>query len=357
MVIKLKSRDAVLHNYLISLYARHKDEAPLLHFMAQQQARKVASQGGGGSGGVYFDYKYALRVCHENGKMRACVMIYETMQLYEEATRLALDIDLELAKGVVARSATDGAGVIDEQQRKRLWILIARHVIQHEQDIGRVMQILRQCDVQLEQILPFFSDFTKIGDFKEEISKSLAQYNSKIEHLKAEMEEYTASANLIRQDITSLRSRYGVVSSAQKCDLCSQPVLNRHFFLFPCTHAFHSSCCMAECSRYLAAHPALRAQVFADDEAREAAAAQQALVSGTSSASVSSHPAAAALAKSQAAAAAAEPVLSKEAREARCLEHYAASECVLCGEIMIDSVSQPFINLPMEDAEAKAWEV
>lgn len=192
------------------------------------------------------------------------------------------------------------------------------------------------------------------GDFKEEISKSLAQYNSKIEHLKAEMEEYTASATLIRADMQTLRSRYGIVAAQQKCDLCSQTVLTKHFLLFPCTHAFHTACALAECNRFLGARPALRAKVLADDEAREAAAQAQAIAQGTSASS--SHPAAAALAKSAAAAAAAEPVLSREAREARCLENYAASECCLCGEIMINSVSAPFI-LPDEDFEVKAWEV
>jgi hypothetical protein len=182
------------------------------------------------------------------------------------------------------------------------------------------------------------------GDFKEEISKSLAAYNNKIDSLKSEMESYTQSANLIRQDINSLRTRYGVVSSHQKCDLCSQPVLTRHFFLFPCTHAFHVACCVEECSKYLATHPALRARVMADEESREQNAQQQAILSGTASASA---------AKSSSAA----PALSNAAREARCLEHYAASECVLCGEIMIDSVAKPFIRMPDEEAEMKAWEV
>lgn len=193
MVLKLKSRDPVLHNYLISLYARQKNEAPLLHFI-QYQAAKSNRERGSISGALAttpssagaataantsstsFDYKYALRVCHEAGKLRSCVAIYQSMRLYEEATRMALEIDLELAKSVVAAaSAASDAGLgvvagvtggnagLDEAQLKRLWILIARHVIQHEQDIGKAMRILKECDVQLEQILPFFPDFVKIG--------------------------------------------------------------------------------------------------------------------------------------------------------------------------------------------------
>lgn len=159
MILKLKNRDPVLHNYLISLYAKQKEESPLEQFIASQKSK------------ICFDYKYALRVCHEEQKYRACVSIYEAMHLYEEATRMALEIDLELAKSVVAKSQAEAelnpANGIDEHQRKRLWILIAKHVIEHEQDISKAMKILKECDVRLEEILPFFPDFVKIGTNRE----------------------------------------------------------------------------------------------------------------------------------------------------------------------------------------------
>jgi hypothetical protein len=158
MILKLKNRDPVIHNYLIALYARSKSSAPLETFLAMQSA----------SGGkISYDYKYALRVCHESGKYRACVKIYEAMKMYEEATRMALEIDLELAKSVVATAQSESelnpSLGLDDHQRKRLWILIARYVIEHEQDISKAMKILKECDVRLEEILPFFPDFVRIG--------------------------------------------------------------------------------------------------------------------------------------------------------------------------------------------------
>lgn len=160
MILKLKNRDPVIHNYLISLYAHSKSAQPLDAFLASQTSA---------GGKISFDYKYALRVCHESGKYRACVRIYEAMKMYEEATRMALEIDLELAKSVVAKAQAESdlspsAHVgLDDHQRKRLWILIARHVIEHEQDISKAMKILKECDVRLEEILPFFPDFVRIG--------------------------------------------------------------------------------------------------------------------------------------------------------------------------------------------------
>lgn len=47
----------------------------------------------------------------------------------------------------------------------------------------------------------------------------------------------------------------------------------------------------------------------------------------------------------------------REARERRAIEHFASSECIFCGDMMIDSVQDPFVSLPDENAEAKSWEI
>jgi len=41
---------------------------------------------------VCYDMKYALRLCSEHNKQRACVHIYSTMGLFEEAVDLSLKV-------------------------------------------------------------------------------------------------------------------------------------------------------------------------------------------------------------------------------------------------------------------------
>jgi hypothetical protein len=48
---------------------------------------------------------------------------------------------------------------------------------------------------------------------------------------------------------------------------------------------------------------------------------------------------------------------AKEARERKLIEQYAASECIFCGDIMIESVQDPFISLPHEEAEVRSWQI
>ena len=80
---------------------------------------------------VCYDLKYALRLCSENGKEQATVQIYSTMCLYEEAVDLALKVDIEKAKLYADKPDYD-IGL-----RKKLWLKVARHVVEQQQDVGR----------------------------------------------------------------------------------------------------------------------------------------------------------------------------------------------------------------------------
>lgn len=80
----------------------------------------------------YYDLDYALRLCKSNGKTQACVLIYSKMGLYENSVDLALEKgDLELAKTNADRPEDDDA------LRKKLWLKIAKYVVQEKQDIKR----------------------------------------------------------------------------------------------------------------------------------------------------------------------------------------------------------------------------
>jgi hypothetical protein len=192
-----------------------------------------------------FDLRYALRLALRHQKTRACVNIYSAMGLHEEAVDLAIQLDVNLAKAHANKPQ-------DDELRKKLWLRIARHVVEEDQDIKKAMAFLKDCELlKIEDILPFFPDFVLIDDFKEEICGSLEEYNRHIEDLKHEMDDATHSADLIRLDIKQLRSKCGFVAGNQKCNLCAFPVLSRQFYLFPCQHTFHADCLAREITRYL----------------------------------------------------------------------------------------------------------
>eukprot|EP00960_Hanusia_phi_P078119 768783-Hanusia_phi.AAC.2 len=226
-VRNLKVSDPTVVNYLVSLLAQEEDESAMLSFLTEY----------GGEGGIV-DLQHAMRACQTSGKQEACVNILSSLGQFEQAVDLAIELqDIELAK--INADKVEG----DDDLRKRLWLRIARYVIEEEKDVRRAMEFINQTDIlRIEDVLPLFPDFTLIDDFKEAICASLEDYHRHIEELKRGMEEATKSSELIRKDINDLRGRFGFVESNQKCCFCRTPVLASGLFLFPCQHAFHISC-------------------------------------------------------------------------------------------------------------------
>ncbi len=154
-------------------------------------------------------------------------------------------MDIALAKRYIEKT--------DELElKKKLWLKIAQYHAEVERNIKSAMSLLSETSLlKIEDILPFFPEFTKIDEFKEEICSSLEDYNKLIGELQQEMDEATDSASRIRDDIETLRNRFGTVKSNQNCDICTYPVLMREFYYFPCRHMFHVECLKEEAQKHM----------------------------------------------------------------------------------------------------------
>src|SRR6202043_382641 len=118
-----------IHNLLVTFYASpspalaSEDDGPLLRFLTTAPSDPLTSK-------PYYDLDYALRLCKQAGRIQPCVHIYSKMGLWENSVDLALEKgDLELAK-VNADMPEE-----DEPLRKKLWLKIARYVVQDKNDI------------------------------------------------------------------------------------------------------------------------------------------------------------------------------------------------------------------------------
>ncbi|XP_053140605.1 vacuolar protein sorting-associated protein 18 homolog isoform X1 [Hemicordylus capensis] len=321
-VHELKETQQAIHNYLLSLYASCRPDS-LLSYLEQAGTR---------ADNIHYDLKYALRLCAEHGHHRACVHVYKVMEMYEEAVDLALQVDVDMAKSCADLPDED------EELRKKLWLKIARHVVQEEKDVKKAMACLSSCNLlKIEDVLPFFPDFVTIDHFKEAICNSLEAYNKHIEELKTEMEEATQSAKRIREDIQEMRNKYGSVEPQEKCAACDFPLLNRPFYLFLCGHMFHYDCLLQ------AVYPNLPAykQIKLEDLQKK--------LSATSQPSKSHH-----CPKGTDPAGQGKSQPSREQMKAD-IDDIVAAECVYCGELMIQSIDKPFIDPQRYEEEMQSW--
>ncbi|KAG5652301.1 hypothetical protein H0H81_005523 [Sphagnurus paluster] len=252
LVFEQSNTSPTVHNLLITFYVSptssttyntSDDDGALLRFLSTAPSDPV-------TGRPCYDLDYALRICKNAGRTQPCVHIYSKMGLWENSVDLALEKgDLELAK-INADMPED-----DQPLRKKLWLKIARYVVQDKKDIKTAMHFLDNTDIlKIEDILPFFPDFVVIDDFKEEIAHALEGYSSHIDLLKSEMDAATQTAESIKQDILALKNRFVTIDAGEQCSLCSHLLISRQFYVFPCRHSFHADCLIGLATEYLPAH-------------------------------------------------------------------------------------------------------
>lgn len=300
---KLKNTDRAIHNFLLSLYAKYEPKKLMGYLNSQGEE-------------LILDVHFALRLCSEHNLTEACVRLSGLLGLWEEAVDLALKVDVELAKTMANMSPEN-----DEELRKKLWLKIAQHVVSEKDDIKKAMEFLQQCElIKIEDILPFFSDFVTIDHFKDAICDSLKEYNERIKVLKEEMEEATQSAEQVRKEIVSFRNCYTHISSLDKCEICDVTLLIRQFYLFPCHHKFHSDCLLTELSPFLG--PAKKNRL---------AELEKQLKTSNTPANLDN------LSTGSSGISARDQVKTE-------IDNIIASECLYCGENMIQNIDRPFIE-------------
>ncbi|XP_058794794.1 vacuolar protein sorting-associated protein 18 homolog isoform X2 [Phymastichus coffea] len=311
-------QEQAIHNFLLSLYARYKKDEVLRYINSQGQD----------IGMVHYDVHYALRLCQESKLTEACVQLSALLGLWTTAVDLALTISVDLAKQIAAMPSHHG----NDELRKKLWLRIAEHVVREKDDIQQAMEFLQQCDlVRIEDILPFFSDFVTIDHFKEAICNSLQEYNRHIQDLKEEMQEATKAAEIIRKDIQAFRSRCTFVHAKDTCNCCTVQLLVRPFYVFPCGHRFHSDCLVAALTPMLSLERQTRLAEL-QHQLTLATDPQRQTIEGSTSTSMS----------------------NKEQIKAD-IDDLVASECLYCGELMIESIDKPFIEEGDYEQVMKDW--
>lgn len=320
--VKRQNEDPAIHNLLLSLYADLDDSTKLLQFLNTDGENN------------FYDTKYALRICTEKGKTEACVRLYSSIGLYEDAVELSLSV----GEITLARECADKPE--DGEMKKKMWLKIAKHVIQ-QQNVKEAINFLSYTDkIKLEDILPYFPDFVLIDDFREEICKSLEEYKNEIEELKTEMKDATENAELIRNDIKELKHRYGYIPANAKCNgaNCFKNILAKEFYLFPCQHMFHVDCLVEEIQKHVTKSKGARITELYAKYKRLQESGQLNSLSFTAQPSDADN---------------ASPGLNVLREEMRELDDILSTECPFCGEIMINSIDAPFIS--ENDEEIESW--
>ena len=141
------------------------------------------------------------------------------------------------------------------------------------------------------------------------------------------MAEATRSAQNIRDEISTSKSRYQFVRATDRCSVCGDLLLSREFYLFSCTHRFHSDCLIEVLLPHLGASRRRRINEL-----------QTILKQAPTEETVST--------------------FSGQTREevaAQELADIVAGECCFCGELVIRDIDTPFIEDQLFDETINDW--
>ncbi|KAH8386604.1 hypothetical protein KR093_001469 [Drosophila rubida] len=245
-VYKLNTTNDAIHNFLLHLYAKHEPKLLMKYLEIQGRDETL----------VHYDIHFALKVCTDLGVKMACVFLQCMLCMWTTAVDLALQFDMQLAKETASKPQ-------DNEMRRKLWLRIAYHDIKGTNDVKKALSLLKECDLlRIEDLLPFFSDFEKIDNFKEAICDALRvimprihkllinlliatskqDYNQRIQELQREMAETKEQSDRVCKELGQLRAHSINMKAQDACDICDLILMVKPFFVFICGHKFHSDC-------------------------------------------------------------------------------------------------------------------
>ncbi|CAJ0586797.1 unnamed protein product, partial [Mesorhabditis spiculigera] len=238
-ISKVAQADIALRNLLIAMYARYRPKQLLVHLEGMGRDRTRLN----------YDTDFALRTCQQYRIEECIVFLYCVNEMFPEAVDIALKLDLDLAKKCARwMDAADddifSDKIYPEELRRKVWLMIAEHVIKTTNDATVAIGLLRESGdvIKIQDILPFFADFTELQLFKEPLTECLREHSAKIQDLQTAMREATTTAKEIRDRSEKLGKRYTVIRAAETCCSCSRTLMSRPFFSYACRHFFHRDC-------------------------------------------------------------------------------------------------------------------
>lgn len=271
----------------------------------------------------FLDPRFALRICSERALPRAVVLLYGIMGMHEEAVDVALQQgDLVLAKENARKPG-------DQRLRHKLWLRIVENQVTSG-DVQKITSLIRESqELTIRDILPYVADSMTIDAFQADICECLDTYENQIQTLRQEMDDHRNALETFKEDLKQAEERCVVVNQDQVCEICAAFAMQERFYVFACRHCFHEAC--------------LRALILPvlSDERRERLLALEAtrIEHQAAAGGALSGPPAIALAE-----------IEDE------LDGILADDCPLCGWLMIQTITRPFID-PHEQAEVDSWAI
>ncbi|RLV89117.1 Vacuolar membrane protein PEP3 [Spathaspora sp. JA1] len=227
-----------------------------------------------------YDTQFILRLCINHKQYHPAIIILLELNLFEQALELALSNDLiNLGEFVLIKYEEYIKRNTQEQQQpeavaiklesanynthKKLILQFSKHLIDwvyngkpvgipdideaKENKLNKVLGYILELTnvISLKDLLPLFPENIMINNFKQEIIKTMNEYNSKINQLVLEMNESLTISNKLKHQLKQGDNGriYSIIEPGEPCKICNNLLISKKFIYFNnCHHGIHKDC-------------------------------------------------------------------------------------------------------------------
>ena len=241
-LINCNFKDKNVHNLYIFFLSQLKGEQSkdkLLNYLQTAAEQKK----------YLFEVDYALKVFSQFKIYSAQAWALAIMGKYDEAVKIALENNYPKIAKSIANTVNE-----DNKLKKLLWLEVFKHQMQDENvkkneennqsNFNYALSLMEESNVlKIEDVLPNIMGNIKIEVFKSEITKCINNYENSIESLKNKIYSYNETAKNVKSDIFSVKKKFMRLKFQQCiCYICNNNIKEDNIFIFPCGHYFDSEC-------------------------------------------------------------------------------------------------------------------
>jgi len=341
-----------------------------------ENAAASAAATGSSSGSVYAEYaallhqhngidlSYVIRLCKRYNRRRSMAYVYVLLNRPQRSVKIALEVDLRLAKEIACLP-------MSLLVQKKLWMLIAFNVMNssggssansNALDVKNTLSLIAASNgvLTIGDLLPHLPDITDISILKDDICSILEDNGAKIERVKTEIEDLSTSADNIVKELEVMKAKGCNLSLHQCCEYCSSVALfNKPFYLFPCGHGYHIDCMVKLYVGDQSSYGSGVKMVSTSQSSMSDAIRHHILTPAQLTNIKSLHEQISQLTSRGNTSGLEKRVTHQIDMLQTELDGHIASDCPLCGDIMIKLIGIPLVSTdtPRDVAEAKSWEL
>lgn len=249
-----KIKDKNVHNLFIFFLSQINSESSIKKLLFYLESACESKK-------YIFEVDYALKVFSQFKIFSAQAWALAIMGKNDEGVKIALENNYpDIAKKIANN-------VDDEKQKKLLWLEVFKHLMKEESEKQKTtndtdkksssnfnfaLKLMEESQIlKIEDVLPNIMGNIKIEVFKTEITGCINNYETSIESLKNKIYSYNETAKNVKGDIANVKKKCMKLRYQQCiCEICNNNIKEDNIFVFPCGHLFDSKCLFYQIKTY-----------------------------------------------------------------------------------------------------------